>query len=395
MQKAYYTNPQKAEFCCKIEEKITLNDKTYYLFDIFPFYPGGGGEEADFGYADQKKLDECLENGEKVYYSFSEDIGNVGDEVNCWADIPLRKQRSVMHTSQHILSAIFADVFSLATDSVHFSDTYAAIDLSGEEITDDNLRYVQTRANEIVRSCIDVDWQIVEPSELKNYSLRKTIGEVDFPRIVTIPGVDQSLCCAVHVGNTGNIGIIKIIRAERKAGSLRVTFTAGQAALDDYTLKSEAVRLINAHLSSTVENIYERVLKKDEDIASLKKQLAGVREELMNYELDKFLLSNLKVITKEGNVDELKKLGATLIQKSQKAFIGIDRDESKIIIYQNIDRPVNSAINILKENFDIKGGGNANSGQVMVFGNIVDVVNFLIAHFEPIDAMEGMNNMNM
>ncbi len=386
MYKAYYEEPLKSEFTVKIEDKINLNDKTYYLFDTAPFFPGGGGEEADFGYADEKELTDCIESGDKVYYSFSCEIGEVGDEVNCRVNIPLRTLRSVMHTSQHILSAIFADVYSLTTESVHFSDTYATIDLSGEDISDEELRVVEQKANEIVRNCIDVSWQIVDPSELKNYKLRKTIGEVVSPRVVTIPSVDVSLCCAVHVRNTGNIGIIKIIKTEHKSGILKVTFTAGENALNDYRIKHDAISKISSHLSATTENVYERVLKKDDDISSLKKQLSRIRDELMTYEIEKFSVSPIRVITKEGTVDELKKLGAALMENCEKAFIGIDKTESKLIIYQNLERPVNAAINILKGLYEIKGGGNANSGQLMCAADIIiDVANELIRYFDPVN----------
>ena len=384
MIKAYYHEPEKSQFECKIVEKINLNDKTYYLFDIFPFYPGGGGEEADMGTCNGNALCECLEAGEKVYYSFVENIGNVGDIVNCWVDIPLRRERSIMHTSQHILSAILDDVFGLGTSSVHFSDTYAAIELSGDDITEENLRFTEQKANEIVRSMIPVNHCIVTPEELKSLKLRKNIGEVDYPRVVSIVGVDVSLCCAVHVSNTSQIGIIKILRTEKKGGKMKVIFTAGNSALEDYSVKNEKINMLNAYLSSTAENVYERVLKKDADISALKKQLSALRDELMVYELEKFIKSDIKVITKEGNIDDMKKLAATLMEKSGKAFVGIDRAEKKLIIYQNINRPVNAAINVLKENFDVKGGGNASSGQVMCGGDMNEVVNFLITYFDPV-----------
>ena len=388
LYKAYYLEPERSEFECRIEEKISINDKTYYLFDIFPFYPGGGGEEADCGYCMDKKLEECIETGEKVYYSFDGNIGEVGDTVRCWADIPLRRERSIMHTSQHILSAIFADMFSLVTESVHFSDTYAAIDLSSDDITDENIRYTENKANEIVRSCIDVSWKVVEKSDLKNYRLRKVLGDVESPRVVSIPSVDDSLCCAVHVKNTGHIGIIKILRIERKASKMKVFFTAGQSALEDYSKKNDIVSKINTHLSSTVDNVIDRLLKKDDDIASLRKKLSAVREELMVYELEKFVQSDIRVITKEGSIDEMKVLAATLMERSEKVFVGIDRSERKLIIYQNINRPVNAAIGAVKENFDAKGGGNASSGQVMVNSDMDEVVNFLISYFDPMDGME-------
>jgi len=384
MYKAYYEEPLKSEFKVKITDRITLNDKTYYLFDIAPFFPGGGGEEADFGYADGKEIEDCLESGENVYYSFSGDIGNIGDEVSCWVNIPLRTSRSVMHTSQHILSAIFADVYSLITDSVHFSDTYATIDLSGPEISDEEIRVVEQKANEIVRSCIEVSWQVVEPSELKNYRLRKVLGEVESPRVVSIPSVDVSLCCAVHVRNTGNIGLIKIIKTEHKSGVLKVTFTSGENAMNDYRSKHDAISKINAHLSSTTENVYERVLKKDDDISAIKKQMGKIRDELMRFEIERFSVSPIKVITKQGDVDELKKLGAALMENCEKAFIGIDKDQNKLIIYQNVDRPVNTAINMLKGLYEVKGGGNATSGQIMCVGDtLIDVANELIKYFDP------------
>ena len=42
-------------------------------------------------------------------------------------------------------------------------------------------------------------------------------------RIVTIEGYDKCACCAPHVKNTIEVGIIKIVKAENWKGGMRLT----------------------------------------------------------------------------------------------------------------------------------------------------------------------------
>ena len=384
MIKAYYEDSSKDKFTCRIEDKIIIDSNTYYLFDTAPFFPGGGGEARDEGTANGKALVDALENGEKVYYSFEDEIGDIGWNVECIIDTDLRKRRSIMHTSQHIISALFEDILGMHTDSVHFSDTYATIDLSGSGFGEDRIAEIEDKANEIVRSCIALQFRIADKSELGTLPLRKAIGEdIDFPRLVNIPGVDLSLCCAVHADNTGQIGMIKILKTETKNSVVRLTFTAGSSAVNDYRMKNDAILKINAMLSSTTDTVVERLIKKEDDFNALKKQFAKLKETVNSIEADRLADSEHTLIMAEGDFDDMKSLGSLLVAKAGKAFVGIDRTQNKLIIYQNLDRPVNLIINKLKNDYDIRGGGNALSGQMMCSDNLEEIVELVARYFDP------------
>ena len=74
--------------------------------------------------------------------------------------------------------------------------------------------------------------------------------ELDGPvRLVGIDGVDLCACCAPHFSRTGSVGALRITDSMRYKGGMRLTATAGMAALFDERQKFGQLALISRSLS--------------------------------------------------------------------------------------------------------------------------------------------------
>ena len=101
--------------------------------------------------------------------------------------------------------------------------------------------------------------------------------------MVEIKDTDICACCAPHVKNTGEIGIIKLLDTEKMRGGIRIILKCGNFALQDYQNKYQNISQISALLSSKQEKAYEAVQKLDvkctiasQKITELKKKMADI-----------------------------------------------------------------------------------------------------------------------
>ena len=89
----------------------------------------------------------------------------------------------------------------------------------------------------------------------QNYSFRIYQGGVvpsNDVRIVNIGGLDIEACGGTHVFNTGEIGLIKILKTERiQDGVVRIEFVAGENALNRFKIKTTKYNLLLIILAQT------------------------------------------------------------------------------------------------------------------------------------------------
>ena len=182
-------------------------------------------------------------------------------------------------------------------------------------------------------------------------------------RIVEIPGTDRCACCAPHVKRTGEIGLIKLLSAERHRGGVRIELVCGMDALRECRLMQENVTAISGLLSArraksaaAVERMLAEQARLKERVAELSMALARLKAERFGY-----TEGNICVFDKVLDEVALRELVNLLMEKCggmAGAFSGSDETGYMYIIgSKNIDlrshsREINAAING-------KGGGTA------------------------------------
>jgi alanyl-tRNA synthetase len=108
-------------------------------------------------------------------------------------------------------------------------------------------------------------------------------------RVVEIQGFDWSACGGTHVAHTGEVGLIKIVKVERRGNESRVEFRCGGRALSDYRRKHAVVSKAASDLTIGFWELDQTIGRMQADAKALRKQLAEAEAQLQRYEANDLL----------------------------------------------------------------------------------------------------------
>lgn len=222
------------------------------ILDRTAFFPGGGGQSADTGYIGDVRVSELRElelNGETVVVHCAEEPLKEGERYSCRVDAEQRLRRMQNHSGEHIVSGITHALFGYDNVGFHMGEDCVTLDFSGE-LGPEELERIETLANEAVRANLPVRAFFPDSGELETLEYRSKLDLIEGVRLVEIPGIDLCACCAPHVKRTGEIGLIKILSAERHRGGMRLELLCGMDALDYVRKMSENTEHISKRLSA-------------------------------------------------------------------------------------------------------------------------------------------------
>jgi Ser-tRNA(Ala) deacylase AlaX/transcriptional regulator with XRE-family HTH domain len=170
--------------------------------------------------------------------------------VDCSIDWDRRFDHMQQHSGQHLISAVFEELFGLKTVSFHLGAESATIDIEGPPVDARTLFETERRANRIVCENRPLTVQFQHAAEA--HGLRKPSEREGTLRIVSIEGLDRSACGGTHVRATGEIGAVLLRRVEKIRQAVRVEFLCGARAVRrahaDYEALSKAAQLFCAPL---------------------------------------------------------------------------------------------------------------------------------------------------
>ena len=162
-------------------------------------------------------------------------------EQECSINMERRKDIASQHTAQHLFSALAYNDYQLNTMGFRMAEEYTTVDLDSNTITEETIKELENKANEVIRRAIELKIYTLNHEEaMKIEGLRKAIkdkvtGDV---RFVEIPDTDLGACAGFHVENTKDIKLFKILSHEKIKGNYtRFFFIAGDRALKDYAFK--------------------------------------------------------------------------------------------------------------------------------------------------------------
>ncbi len=206
------------------------------------------------------------------------------DDVEGQVDWDRRFDLMQQHTGQHILSATFVTHLQANTVGFHLSDDYATIDLDRAPISAGELADVEALSNAIIFENRPVVARFVRDEEISALPLRKPLAHKGPVRIVEVPGSDCSACGGTHVRATGEIGLIKITRSERRGSETRIEFLCGWRALADYQAKNETVTSLAQEFTVGHWELGETVHRLADDLKQARRDLRRTRDALLDAE---------------------------------------------------------------------------------------------------------------
>jgi misacylated tRNA(Ala) deacylase len=206
--------------------RVTL-DKT-------AFYPASGGQPSDQGSifkADEefKVLGTTVLDGQ-IEHTVDRDGLKSGDTVHAVLDWERRYRLMRSHTACHILSAVIFRETGAKITGNQIDLSRSRVDFSLESFDKAKMSEYVEEANRLIGENRPVKIRVLSRDEALAIPdivrLAMEVPDRDEIRVVEIEGIDVQACGGTHVKSTGEIGRIKMIKAENKGKSNRRVYFA-------------------------------------------------------------------------------------------------------------------------------------------------------------------------
>lgn len=289
-KRLYYDNAYCMAFQAKIIDRVMLDNRQAVILDQTCFYPTSGGQPHDTGIiGDSQVVDVIIRESDNEVLHILDGLvssDSVGAEIN-WGR---RFDHMQQHTGQHILSQAFVKVADAPTLSFHLGADIATIDLPMDDLTPQLIEEAEILANEIVWQDRPIHIRYVSQDGIKEIPLRKVPDlNGDQYRLIEIEDFDLNACGGTHVSRTGEVGIIKIVKFERRGEELRIEFLCGRRALNDYKEKNEVLNNLSAEFTTGFRELENSVAKLQAEARSARNSFKKQTKRLIALESEEML----------------------------------------------------------------------------------------------------------
>jgi misacylated tRNA(Ala) deacylase len=132
-----------------------------------------------------------------------------------------------MHSAEHILNQTMVRMFDCGRCfSSHIEKKKSKCDYHyNRSLTAEEVETIERKINDVIQSNLDIIVEFLSPKEARDqYDLTRVPDDQDRIRIVRIGHYDATPCIGNHVGNTREIGLIKILSNTCTEGVLRIRY---------------------------------------------------------------------------------------------------------------------------------------------------------------------------
>jgi alanyl-tRNA synthetase len=369
-ERLYYTNAYQPEFTARVVDR-TDDGKRVYL-DRTAFYPTSGGQLHDVGHlGDQPVVDVVDEDGRIAHVLAASAPIDVGRELTGRVDWTRRFDHMQQHTGQHLLSAVFEDLFGAKTVSVHFGDATSTLDLETDSMSPQSIEKAERRANLVIAENRAVAVTFEEAATAKG--LRKAVDRTGTLRIVTIADLDRSACGGTHVRATGEIGGLLIRGTERTKKAVRVEFVCGLRAVTRARADFQALTAIATSLSTSIDTVGPLVASQATQLKEAQKEkrdlerLLGAQMAVRLFEQSKPLSDGMHVLrmsSDDASDEMLRAIAMGAMERPKTVFVS-GSSEGRLLVSTSEDsgRDAGKALREGTSAVGGKGGGSPRLAQ--------------------------------
>ncbi len=273
------------------------------------------------------------------------------------------------HTGEHILSGTIARRFGYHNVGFHLSPQIVTVDVDGP-LTPEEVAGLEAAVNAVIYENVSVRAEYPAPEVLEKLDYRSKI-EIDGPvRIVTVEGYDCCACCAPHVARTGEIGQLRILRAEKYKGGMRLTILCGRRAMEATRQLQTQMEAVTRLLSAKPEEAADHVQRLLDEIAELKGRLVEFQNQRIRRLAEELPADGTDILLFEEGLDPTAQRNlVNLLTERTAAMVSVfvaDGAGGWRFISGSREKDAREVSTRLKEAFGARGGGKP----VMVQGSI-------------------------
>lgn len=372
-ERLYYHDAYTSRFTAVIVERMEENGRTAVALNRTYFYPTSGGQPFDRGALNNRAVIDVTIREDGAILHWLDGAAPEEDGVTAVIDWPRRFDHMQQHTGQHILSQAFIRIAEAQTIGFHLSDDTVTIDLDTTELSAAMLRRVEDLANLIVWENRPINVHLVTLAEAQQMPIRKIppaqTGKI---RLIDIEDFDLTACGGTHVSRTGGVGLIKIVKLERRREAMRVEFRCGGRALTDYGGKSETVQALMAVLTTGQEALVTAVTTLQDENKNNQRTIKKLQNVLLETEMAHLLQTGQKLgdftlvsrVFDENDGVNLRQLGNQLTQnQGVVALLAAAGSKSQLLFCRSEGAPGDMNA-LLKKALQQLGGGGGGSAMM-------------------------------
>ncbi len=406
-------------YTCVEQENMNLlkyqisGSEVLLVFDKTPFYGESGGQVGDTGYVEGEgvriRVRDVKKTGDLHIHIGVLEEGEVGDiRYRGLIDVERRKGIMTNHTATHLLHHALRKLLG------------SHVTQAGSLVAPDRLRFDFNHYGPLTEEEMSNIERIVNESIFQNLSVRvyddismeqaRSMGAIALfgekygkrVRVIDINGFSTELCGGTHVGRTGDIGLLKIIKESSiSSGVRRIEAVTNIASLDHINRNESVLKELTGLLGTSVEGLGLKVKGLQERIRGLEKKLKGERKKDFEgtFDIKKNTVEagkyNLVFLKLTGHtLDEMREISDKIKSGLKMGVVFISSVDNNKIAYvlSAADDAVKSGIDsggLLKkalEGCEARGGGRPHLGQGGGTGaeNIAKAFNRLKATLEAV-----------
>lgn len=350
--------------CNKIENGFKIDIE--YIEGEQLYVDGKGGQIGDLGTVGPANILKVQEGSLLV------DKELFPQEYQYTIDSIRREDASSNHSGEHLFSALAFLKYKWRTVGFRMSEKYCTLDFDTDKITEDMVIALENDVNEKIKEGHNVCENIYDSETAQTIMKdRKDIpdkikGNV---RIVSTFPEDFNACAGIHVNNTKDIRMFKILSYEKIKGSYtRFYFISGERVFKDYSLKHNICSQLGVTFSCQPDEIISMIDKSLDEKKRIEKEIKNLSIKYAELLAEKIIKTpdNIIQINDNESIDLFFVNEDKLINESiKKIFQNLNNKNFLLITYNsnnyslissNIDlQPI---FKFLKDKFNLKGGGN-------------------------------------
>jgi len=380
-ERAYYWDSYTVEFAAEVVETTAVEGRPAVRLSQTYFYPTSGGQPHDTGQLLQGNqrawvVDVVVrESDEAVLHVL--DAAIAPGMATGGIDWPRRFDHMQQHTGQHILSQAFIRTAEAETIGFHLSGQSVTIDLDRADLTAEAIRAAEQLANEVVAQNRPVRASEVAREAAATLPLRKLPpGRDGKLRLVDIDGFDLTACGGTHVNGTAEVGLIKVLKTERRGEATRVEFVCGGRAVADYRRKHNVTQELSAALTTGLDDLAPALARAQDEARQLRLELKRERGARLALEAEQLLgqaeeIGGARLVSRVltgREVDEARQLANLLTAAGAVALLGVAGERAQLVFarpaagpaFAHVGEAIKPALAALG---GARGGGGALSAQ--------------------------------
>ncbi|OME03963.1 hydrolase [Paenibacillus odorifer] len=335
--KLYYNSTYQTDWQTRVTETIEREDGLYVLLEETAFYPHGGGQPCDLGAIQGIPVLDVISEEELVLHKL-ERLPNE-ESVTCQIDWNRRFDHMQQHSGQHLLSAVCLEKHNFMTLSFHLGEDYCTIDIEVPELSADQLYSIEREVNRQIYLNHNILSYFVTGEEASQLKLVKQPKVTENIRIVEIKDVEYNACGGTHVSSTGEIGIIKLLKAEKIKANTRIYFKCGYRALEEFNTSLQILGTLSSKFNTGKDEIIDRIEKWENEQKLLQAEIYLLKEKNDDYVVQELLNEQagkmIAQVFEDKSLKDLQSLANKLTSKCDLPVLLATSAENKVVFAQN------------------------------------------------------------